>query len=345
MFCNCENFGMNIALVNIPSKDNMGNWRPLPPGGYGGIQWYVFILLNGYLELGCKVWLLGAPFTKMKHKNLFVQNVADSEDIYNWLKKSVIRYNINIIHDHSNMIFSINECNFDCVVVATSHFTGIPSKADYNTFVSFAQRTQAQNNSSPVIRVPVHPHYYHFSSLKEDYLLYLGRISPWKGVHEAADFAAKANIKLLIAGPTLNDGYLESILSNYKSQVEYIGEVGGNSRQKLISKAKALLVFSMTTQGPWGDVWCEPGSTVVSEAASSGTPVISSDNGCLKEITPYVGTVIPECVLTRLKKSDCEIIINNLPSSEEVYSNAIKEWHYLKISASYLRYFKKILCW
>lgn len=331
---------MNIVLINIAFRDSEGEWIPLPPKGYGGIQWYVYHIMIGYLSLGHKVWLLGAPTTKFQHKNLIVEDVAESSEVDDWLKQNLSRNNIDIIHDHTNREFGDSE--YKCQVVSTHHFTGVPKRSDFNVFVSYTQRFIAKDNSAMVMRVPVNHEEYSFSDKKENFLLYIGRVSKWKGVYEAAYFAHKSSLKLKIAGPTWEKDYFDKILSDFP-MAEYIGEVGGEERRSLISKAKAVLVFSMSVNGPWGDRWSEPGSTVVSEAAISGTPVISSDNGCLKEIVPNVGKVIAEAEILNLSSKKCSSILSSLPNSHDIRSTAIKKWGYLNIANQYIDYFGLIL--
>jgi glycosyltransferase involved in cell wall biosynthesis len=332
---------MNIVLINMAFKNNSGEWIPLPPRGYGGIQWYVYHIMIGYLDLGHRVWLLGAPTTKFQHKNLIIEDVAEPEEISKWLSKNVTKNNIDIIHDHTNRIFGTEE-KYGCPIVSTHHFTGNPQKSDFNVFVSYTQRFVAKHTSAMVIRVPVDPREYSFSKKKEDFLLYIGRVSKWKGVYEAAYFAHKSSLKLKIAGPAWEQDYFDKILSDFPT-IEYVGEVGGEERKKLLANAKAVLVFSTSVDGPWGDKWCEPGSTVVSEAAVSGTPVISSDNGCLKEIVPDVGRVIPESEIMNLDSKHCEAILESLPNPYDIRSIAIKKWGYLHIANEYIDYFHRII--
>jgi hypothetical protein len=109
----------------------------------------------------------------------------------------------------------------------------------------------------------------------------------------------------------------------------------------LLAHARALLVMSRPFEGPWNRRWSEPGATVVSEAAASGTPVISSENGCLAEITPHVGSVIPVSAdLTSRMATD---ILNNLPSPSRVRAAAIREWGHVRIAAEYVAVYRSCL--
>jgi hypothetical protein len=111
---------MKIALVNIPLREpnNPQEWIPLPPRGYGGIQWVVTQLMEGFLELGHTIWLLGAPSTRLEHKRLTVVNAAEPQEIANWLKANILALKIDIIHDHSNGIFQLDIWNSPCPIIA-----------------------------------------------------------------------------------------------------------------------------------------------------------------------------------------------------------------------------------
>lgn len=333
---------MRIVLVNIPLRDpdNQKEWIPLPPKGYGGIQWVVTNLLEGYLDLGHRVWILGAPSTKLAHRRLTVVNAAEPDKISRWLKINILILKIDIIHDHSDGIFQQEDLAFDCPIVTTHHLTGKPKRSIYPVYLSYAQREQACNTNAPVIRIPVNTNHYIYCENKEDYLLYLGRVSRWKGVYQAAQLAAQVGLKLIIAGPAWEKDYLDEIFSSFSKNVEFIGEVGGEKRLQLLSQAKAVIALSQSVLGPWGALWCEPGSTVISEAAVSGTPVIASTNGCLKEIAPKIGIAIDE--KKELTLDLCLNALSNLPSSPVAFVNGVKEWHYLKITNQYINYFKLI---
>jgi glycosyltransferase involved in cell wall biosynthesis len=331
---------MKIALINVPLRDpdNPQQWIPVPPKGYGGIQWVVAHLLQGYLELGHQVWLLGAPTSTFTHRNLTVVQVAEPQEIATWLKTHATA--IDLIHDHSDDVFEGEKLALPCPVVRTHHLTGKPKGRGFPVYLSKAQRDQANDTSALVIRLPVDFRHYTYSSAKEAYLLYLGRFSAWKGVDRAAAFAHAVGLKLIIAGPAWEPGYKDEVMSSFPESIEYVGEVGGKRRRELLSKAKALLVFSRSVAGPWGAPWCEPGATVVSEAAASGTPVVASSNGCLREIVPKVGVVIEEEAL--LSRDVCQRALAELPRPEEVFKTAVREWHYLEIVAQYVTCFRQV---
>ena len=324
---------MKIALVNIPIKApwlGRDAWITVPPQGYGGVQWVVATLIDGLTELGHEVFLLGAPGSASTSSSLKVIQLGHAEEMFDWLQES----DVEVVHDSSNDLVGLSQLTPPRPYVSTHHLTGRPRNPTNVVYLSFAQRRQAgATEQAPVVRIPVNPARYIFREQKEDYLLFLGRVSRWKGALEAARFARAAGLPLIVAGPAWEEDYLNAILREYGDTVRIIAEVGGPQRLALLAGARALLAMSQTIPGPWGDEWCEPGATVVSEAAVSGTPVISTDNGCLAEITPHVGVVLPQGSL--LTRRGAKEIMNALPPPQAVHAAALREWDYVKIAKRY----------
>lgn len=112
-----------------------------------------------------------------------------------------------------------------------------------------------------------------FSDQKEDWFLYLGRITQRKGVDVAVQACKEIGAKLVIAGQGTLVNLQEQINITDK-HVEHVGFADLEKRKKLLSKAKG--VFMPT-------YYIEPFGGVSIEAAMSGTPVISSDWGVFGE--------------------------------------------------------------
>lgn len=332
---------MRIAVINIPIKTPwLGDdaWITVPPQGYGGIQWMVAALIDGLVVLGHEVFLLGAPGSVSTAASFHVVDRGDAEDIRRWL----IENEVDVVHDSSNSLVMLNELAPRLRYLSTHHLTGQPKNPINAVYLSRAQRRQARATSSaPVVRLPVNPARYVFKKEKGDYLLFLGRISPWKGALEASAFAKAAGLPLVLAGPAWESDYLKEIVNTFGEVVRLVGEVGGEKRLRLLAGATALLVMSQPVPGPWGDVWSEPGAMVVAEAAVSGTPVISTNNGCLAEITPKVGRVISrwESITPTLVNE----IVGSLPDAERVRVTAINEWGHVKIARQYETLYQRVV--
>ncbi len=325
---------MKIAMVNPPYRfsADTSRWISVPPQGYGAIQWVCAHLITGMRELGHNVTLLGAPGSGWPPDVEVLDLPAEEFD--SWAAHA----DVDVVHDHSNGLIDPAVVSGRAAFLSTHHLTGPPRHALNCTYVSAAQRGFGVG---PVVPLPVDPARHRFRSDKNDYLLFLGRISPHKGAYEAAAFAAAAGTRLVLAGPAWELEYVERIESDFGAVVERVGEVGGAERSALISRARAVLVLSQPVPGPWGHPWCEPGATVVSEAAVSGTPVIATRNGCLPDLVPGVGALVGfgSCFTAR----EAEAALSRLPAPAEVRELAMRRWHYRGIAERYEEVYGRVI--
>lgn len=112
------------------------------------------------------------------------------------------------------------------------------------------------------------------------YLVFVGRITPEKGVDAAIEVARAAGYRLFVAAKAIDDKELATYHRDVKPHedsglVNFLGEVGPPARDKLLGEATATLMMGS---------WPEPFGLVAVESMAAGTPVIARRTGALPEI-------------------------------------------------------------
>ena len=126
------------------------------------------------------------------------------------------------------------------------------------------------------------PGLYSYNEVPEEYLVFVGRISPEKKIDSLIRIALKAQIPLKIAAKVdkadieYYGTVVRPLLEN--SLVEFIGEVGDREKNELLGKAMACLHPAD---------WPEPFGLALIEAMGCGTPVIARKRGSIPEVVDH----------------------------------------------------------
>ncbi len=164
---------------------------------------------------------------------------------------------------------------------------------------------------------------YTFHPRPGDYLAFLGRISPEKGIEDAIAVAKLAGMPLKVAAkvdPVDQAYYRERVRPMLDHPlVEYIGEISEREKDAFLGQAMAL-IFPVR--------WPEPFGLVMAEAMAAGTPVIAGRFGSVPEVvedgkTGFICDSLAEMVLAirRLGEIDrqrCRIVAQDRFSAQRM---------------------------
>jgi glycosyltransferase involved in cell wall biosynthesis len=277
-------------------------WFPVPPTGYGGIEWVVSLLADGLADAGHDVTLFASGDSRTKAKLHAVFPTAPSLRIGESMPE--FRHalacferagDFDIVNDHSGPPAAALGAAVGTPVVHTVHGP-LDGEAGpvYEQIARFAPQVRlislSLNQRKPLPDLPwvancpnaldlhaypVHPH-------RGDYLLFIGRMSPDKGCHRAIEVAKETGLPLKIAGkmnePAEKEYFETHVRPGLGWGIEYLGEVSHDEKVDLLQNARATL-FPIE--------WEEPFGLVMIESMACGTPVIATRWGAVPEVIEH----------------------------------------------------------
>jgi glycosyltransferase involved in cell wall biosynthesis len=280
---------MHIALIAPP-------FIAVPPVTYGGTELFVAHLAEGLTARGHDVVVYANGDSRVGCRVKWRYRHADwpiTQPIAAQLKNS--DHTAWALHDasrdadliHVNDAIAVPYTTFlEQPVVSTLHhpheplLTGLYSRYPDIHYVAISA-AQARLEPMPHIHVVHHGLDlldYRFSDTKDDYVLFLGRMAPCKGAHNAIAAARRAGVHLKLAGeiqPVFRSYWDECVAPQLGPGVEYVGEANLERKNELLSRARALL-FPIE--------WQEPFGLAMIEAMACGTPVLAFAGGSVEEI-------------------------------------------------------------
>lgn len=283
---------MRIGLVAPP-------FYSVPPRSYGGIELIIAVLADGLSKLGHDVHLVAtgdSTAPSVRHTTYPIAQTGRPGKTVPELYHVLAAYEyldgrVDVIHDHTiagpvlcahRVAVPVLMSLHDAPVGDVRRLYDEAAKQSTLVAVSETQRRLAGD-------LPVHaliPHglpveWYPASGSSPAYLVWIGRFSPEKGVHDAIRFAQAAAVPLKLAGrivPTQQAYFEARIRPLLSSRVEYVGEVDHAEKVQLLRNAIGLL-------NPF--TWHEPFGIVMIEALLSGVPVIARRRGAAQEIVRH----------------------------------------------------------
>ncbi|MGD0254436.1 MAG: glycosyltransferase family 4 protein [Acidimicrobiales bacterium] len=334
---------MRIALIAPP-------WTPIPPPLYGGIELVVDQMARGLEAAGHEVTLfatgdstcpvpikwtlpqaegsrIGMAVPELRHVIHAYEAVADHD----------------VVHDHTVVGPFYSERYPGLRVLTTVHgpfnedLTDLYSAVAHRVpivCISHAQRRAAPD--LPVARVIHHgldASAFAFGDGSGDeegeYFLFLGRMSPDKGVHSAIEVAHKAGVRVLLAAKMRESWertyFDERVAPLLGPNAVYLGEVPHQRKLELLAGARALL-FPIR--------WNEPFGMVMLESMACGTPVLAFPNGAVPEVVQDGHTgflcedeaAMVEAVgrVGKLRREDCRASVEGYFSTQRMVAEHIE---------------------
>jgi glycosyltransferase involved in cell wall biosynthesis len=292
-------------------------WMPVPPAAYGGIEAVVDNLARGLQAAGEQVLLFTvhgstcpvrrATAASRRHGSAPSGLDAPAIELQHVVAayEAMLAWGADVVHDHT-LIGPVHGARLPVRVVTTNHgpFVGTldhcyRSIAGSVPVVAISHHQAATATATPIAAV-IH-HGIDVESVPVGpgdggYALFLGRMSPDKGVDTAARVARRAGVPLTIAcrleERAEHDYFHAAVEPLLGGSVGFVGEVGGVAKSELIGRATCLL-------NPIA--WAEPFGMVMIEALAHGTPIVATPRGSVPElvddgVTGFVRASEPQLV-------------------------------------------------
>jgi len=273
-------------------------YESLPPKLYGGTERIVHYLTEELVKQGHEVTLFasGDSITNAKLIAPVNEGLRLKKDCIDPLAYHIIEMQevikrakkFDVLHFHTDYLhFPFS--NLGVPSITTLHGRlDIPELQDiYRTFpyqklISISNNQRLPLPQAKFIKTVYHGLPENLHSLgngRGDYLAFLGRISPEKGIERAIRISLATNTKLKVAAK-IDKADLAYYENNVKyllnhPLIEYIGEINEQEKTEFLGNAKAL-IFPIN--------WPEPFGLVMIEAMACGTPVIAFNNGSVPEV-------------------------------------------------------------
>ncbi|MFH1451149.1 MAG: glycosyltransferase family 4 protein [bacterium] len=272
-------------------------WIPVPPYTYGGIELVISLLTEELVKRGHEVTLFStgdsrtaARLIPVWSKSLWRARLSLPHAAFSLMYEQVFQHQdeFDIIHDHCEFYTAPFSRLLKPPIVSTIHhpmyeemiilFKKFPA-------INYVAISANQRRSAPGITFSDTIHHglpldrYEFNANPQNYLLWLSKITPQKGICEAIEVAKKTKEKLLISGVIPKEyqdffDYRVRPLIDGK-QIQFVGAADFAKKVELFKNAKAF-IFPVQRTEPFG--------LVVTESMACGTPVIAYKRGSMPEL-------------------------------------------------------------
>jgi glycosyltransferase involved in cell wall biosynthesis len=274
----------------------------VPPDGYGGTERVIYELVRELTDRGHEVTTFASGDSDVPGEHVETVPLALRNEGFGGAPTGFIIGTMLQVLDHATE-FDIIHSHLEWMSIPLSRATTTPVAATFHGRLDLPWARSVLEPESPVHLVAIsesqaadHPKLdwtvVHngltlsdapFDRRRSDDLVFIGRVTPEKGIVDAIEIAELSGRHLKIAakiGTTpeeqaYNEEVFQPALEKAGSAAEFIGEVSGDERDSLIASAYAVVMPGS---------WPEPFGLVAIESLACGTPVIARHVGGLTEI-------------------------------------------------------------
>ncbi|HET7472080.1 MAG TPA: glycosyltransferase family 4 protein [Candidatus Limnocylindrales bacterium] len=273
----------------------------VPPEGYGGTERVVFELVQELVKRGHEVTTFASGDSEVPGELVptvptALRPAGHGGDIGGYMLATMLRVldrqdDFDIVHSHLEWFSVPLGRAMERPLVATWHgrldlpfsrdiFAGNPPG---QVAISESQAAVHPNVDWTIVHNGLTLDTAPFERRRNDDLVFVGRVTPEKGIVEAIRIARETERPLKIAakvGPTPKEQEFDAnvfrpALEEAGSSVEFLGELSGEDRDALFASSYAVLMPGS---------WPEPFGLVAIEALACGAPVLARRVGGLDEI-------------------------------------------------------------
>jgi glycosyltransferase involved in cell wall biosynthesis len=298
--------GENVARLEngLPTRLRIAQIAPLaepvPPTLYGGIERVVSAVTEQLVSQGHEVVLFASGDSKtaaelvplcakaVRLNGSEVDHVSSALEVI-WSNRARLE-GVDIIHFHTELLrFRLfREIRGRCVTTVhmqknwpdTRELLRACPSSPYIAISKTQRETVFGVNWIGTVHHGLSPGLFHRTvAPKCDYLAFLGRVSPEKGLARAIDIAHRVRMRLRIAAKVGDSDrqYFQQVIEPLidGERVEFCGEIDDVQKQDFLGNAAAML-FPVAQPEPFG--------LCLIEAMACGTPVIAFPLGAVPEI-------------------------------------------------------------